>query len=55
MCTYNGIMIPSYAHDEEILKRTLLIVSKALQCVAEAESKDDFESRLEIPNIIEFQ
>ena len=49
LCTYNGIMLPSYAHDEDVLQRTLSIVGEALESVAQAERKNDFDSRLEIP------
>lgn len=53
LCTYNGIMIPSYAHEEEVLERALSIIGKTLESVAEAERKDDFDSRLEIPLLID--
>lgn len=49
--TYNGIMLPSYAHDDDDLECTLTAVGGALEAVAEAEQKNDFhmERCLEIP------
>jgi glutamate-1-semialdehyde aminotransferase len=47
--TYNGIMLPSYAHDEKALKLTVNAIGNALDRVALAEKKDDFHRYLEIP------
>ena len=46
-------MLPSYAHDEPVLVQTLEVVGKALECIAAAERKDDFDARLEIPPLID--
>ncbi len=54
LSTYNGIMLPSYAHDEEVLERALTIIGGALRTVAEAEEKNDFDARLDIPPLFEF-
>ncbi|MBW1780431.1 MAG: aminotransferase class III-fold pyridoxal phosphate-dependent enzyme [Deltaproteobacteria bacterium] len=47
--TYNGIMLPSYAHHDKVLDMTLDVVGKALETVATAEKEDDFHRYLEIP------
>ena len=54
LSTYNGIMLPSYAHNDEVLERTLSIIHKALQNIAAAEDKNDFDDRLDIPPLFEF-
>jgi len=54
LSTYNGIMLPSYAHDDEALERALAIIGKALRTVAEAGEKNDFDARLDIPPLFEF-
>lgn len=47
--TYNGIMLPSYAHDEKAFESTVDAIGSALDCVALAEKKDDFHRYIEIP------
>jgi glutamate-1-semialdehyde aminotransferase len=47
--TYNGIMLPSYAHDDATMEITLSAASRALKVVAETEMKNDFEKHIEIP------
>lgn len=47
--TYNGIMLPSYAHDEEVMGKTLEAMGEALERVAYAEKQNNFERYLEIP------
>ena len=47
--TYNGIMLPSYAHDDLIMEKTLEAMGEALERVAYAEKQDKFERYLEIP------
>ena len=47
--TYNGIMLPSYAHDDLIMKQTIEAIGETLERVAHAERRNDFESYLEIP------
>jgi len=41
ICTYNSIMIPSYAHTQEDLALTLFCVDNALKSVAEAQINND--------------
>lgn len=53
LSTYNGIMLPCYAHDEETMRNTLEIVGEALTEIAEAERSDDFDRRLEIPPLVD--
>jgi glutamate-1-semialdehyde aminotransferase len=50
--TYNGVMLPSYAHDEAVLERTLEGIGRAMEIVAEAEGKDDFDHYIEIPPVV---
>ncbi|MFP4085552.1 MAG: aminotransferase class III-fold pyridoxal phosphate-dependent enzyme [Desulfobacteraceae bacterium] len=47
--TYNGIMLPSYAHDDAVLKMTLDSVGNSLEKVVHAERQADFHGYLEIP------
>jgi glutamate-1-semialdehyde aminotransferase len=47
--TYNGIMLPSYAHDEKVLEKTVEIIGNALDKLADAERHDSFHRYLEIP------
>lgn len=47
--TYNGIMLPSYAHDEEVMVKTLEAMRETLERVAHAERQNNFERYLEIP------
>ena len=47
--TYNGIMLPSYAHDEPALERTLSAIGNALDVVAIADRKNELDRYLEIP------
>ncbi|MCG6880325.1 MAG: aminotransferase class III-fold pyridoxal phosphate-dependent enzyme [Deltaproteobacteria bacterium] len=47
--TYNGIMLPSYAHDDLIMKQTIEAIGETFERVAHAERCNDFESYLEIP------
>jgi glutamate-1-semialdehyde aminotransferase len=47
--TVTGIMLPSYAHDREVLSRTLSAVGSALDVVATAERHGDYHRYLEIP------
>jgi glutamate-1-semialdehyde 2,1-aminomutase len=47
--TYNGIMLPSYAHDDLIMEKTLEAMGETLERVAYAEKQDKFERYLEIP------
>lgn len=49
--TYNGIMIPSYAHDNKVLENTISAVEKAVDVITTAERKNDFERYIEIPMI----
>ena len=47
--TVTGVMLPSYAHDELVLKKTLLAIEKALVTVKNAEKSGDYYSMLDIP------
>lgn len=49
LLTYNGFMLPSYAHDDEVMKTTLDAIGRALEKVDTAEKQDNFHSHLEIP------
>ncbi|MFH7243346.1 MAG: aminotransferase class III-fold pyridoxal phosphate-dependent enzyme [Spirulina sp.] len=47
--TYNGIMLPSYAHNEATFHTTVHGIEMALDQVCHATSKQDFHRRIEIP------
>jgi len=47
--TYDGVMLPSYAHDDGVLAATLAAMRHALGAVARADATDDLDGRLEIP------
>ena len=47
--TYNGIMLPSYAHTEHELAVTLDSIGKALEIIQAADRQDAFHRYLEIP------
>ena len=47
--TYNGVMLPSYAHDDRVLQATLEAFGLALEKVGMAERDDAFHRCLEIP------
>ena len=47
--TYDGVMLPSFAHDDAILTATLAAVRNALGTVAQAEREGDFDRYLELP------
>ncbi len=47
--TYNGIMIPSYAHTEAVLKETLSAAECALRAVDGAERENNLEGAIELP------
>ena len=49
--TYNGIMLPSYAHDDAILNQTTAVIGKALDITAGADRRNDFDRYIEIPLI----
>ena len=49
MNTYNGFMLPNYAHDDAALQETLEIVDRALATVGAADRADDYHRRIEIP------
>ncbi len=51
--TYNGVMLPSYAHDEKTLERTLAGFGNALDIVARTAQRGDWERMLEIPPLID--
>jgi len=47
--TYNGVMLPSYAHSDHVLEATLEALSLALEKVAIAERDNAFHRYVEIP------
>ncbi|MEJ2587537.1 MAG: aminotransferase class III-fold pyridoxal phosphate-dependent enzyme [Deltaproteobacteria bacterium] len=47
--TYNGVMLPSYAHDDRVFGRTLTGIEKALETVSAAAQQGDFHAYIEIP------
>ncbi|MBC8177196.1 MAG: aminotransferase class III-fold pyridoxal phosphate-dependent enzyme [Desulfobacteraceae bacterium] len=47
--TYNGIMLPSYSHNNSVLETTLDVIGSALEKVVTAEQQDAFHRYLEIP------
>lgn len=49
--TYDGVMLPSFAHDDAILAITLAAIRGALSAVARAERERDFDRYLELPPI----
>jgi glutamate-1-semialdehyde aminotransferase len=53
LSTYNGVMLPSLAHDDAVLAETLRRFERALAVVAAAQRAGDLERRLEIPPLID--
>ncbi|MBI4882115.1 MAG: aminotransferase class III-fold pyridoxal phosphate-dependent enzyme [Planctomycetes bacterium] len=51
--TYNGVMLPSYAHDDAALSSTLTATGEALEVVAAACAREDLDLRLEIPPLLD--
>jgi glutamate-1-semialdehyde 2,1-aminomutase len=47
--TYDGVMLPSYAHDDAALKETVAAVRQALAVVARARAERALDRYLEIP------
>jgi glutamate-1-semialdehyde aminotransferase len=47
--TYDGVMLPSFAHDPAVLTVTLAAIRGALGAVARAAREDDFDRYLELP------
>jgi len=47
--TYDGVMLPSYAHDDGVLAAALAAMRIALGAVARADASDDLDTGLEIP------
>ena len=47
--TVTGVMLPSYAHTDETLQRTLLAVGEALSLIAHHRKRGSLERALEIP------
>jgi glutamate-1-semialdehyde aminotransferase len=47
--TYDGMMLPSFAHNDAVLSVTLAAVREALGVVARAEREGDFDRYLELP------
>lgn len=51
--TYNGVMLPCYAHDEHTLARTLDGFGRAFEVVERAGREGDFDRLLEIPLLVD--
>jgi glutamate-1-semialdehyde aminotransferase len=51
--TYNGVMMPSYAHDENALRETLDAFGRSLDVVARTTQHGDWDERLEIPPLVD--
>jgi len=51
--TYNGVMLPSYAHDDAALAATLGAFGKSLEIVARTRQRGDWDDKLEIPPLID--
>jgi glutamate-1-semialdehyde aminotransferase len=49
LITYDGIMLPCYAHDDKVLIEALGAIRGALGAVARAERDDNFDAVLELP------
>ncbi|MFZ2053171.1 MAG: hypothetical protein WAU81_03140, partial [Candidatus Aminicenantales bacterium] len=47
--TANSVMLPSYAHDEATLEKTLSAIGAALEVVAKAEKTNSYDQFIEIP------
>jgi glutamate-1-semialdehyde aminotransferase/predicted aldo/keto reductase-like oxidoreductase len=47
--TVTGMMLPSYAHDDEALQRTIAAFARALEVVAYADRRDDLHRHIELP------
>jgi glutamate-1-semialdehyde aminotransferase/predicted aldo/keto reductase-like oxidoreductase len=46
--TVNGMMLPSYAHDDQALRQTLAAFGTALEVVAHADRRDELHRRVEL-------
>ena len=51
--TYNGVMLPCYAHDELALARTLIAFGEALDVVARTAKRGNWDEAIEIPLLID--
>jgi glutamate-1-semialdehyde 2,1-aminomutase len=47
--TYNGIMLPSYAHNDAVFQETLKAIQFSLEQVKMADHTDSFSEHIEIP------
>jgi glutamate-1-semialdehyde 2,1-aminomutase len=47
--TYDGVVLPSFAHDDAVLTVTLAAIRDALGVLARAEREGDFDRYLELP------
>ena len=50
--TYNGVMLPSYAHDLSAFQQTLEVIVKALEVVKRALHEDALDRYIEIPLLV---
>jgi glutamate-1-semialdehyde aminotransferase len=53
LLTYNGVMLPCYAHDDSTLATTLEIFGAAAEVVARASQAGDWGEHLEIPPLLD--
>ncbi|MGA2261851.1 MAG: aminotransferase class III-fold pyridoxal phosphate-dependent enzyme [Acidobacteriota bacterium] len=51
LITYHGVMLPSYAHDQAVLDRTLAVVERALRRVEQSNRAGTLHRDLEMPLI----
>ena len=49
LITLNGVMLPSYSHDEAVMTKTATIFGEAMEMIAMAERKNDYHRYIEIP------
>jgi hypothetical protein len=47
--TVTGMMLPSYAHDDDVMQETLRAIESAMQVVAAAGRSRDYHRFIEIP------
>lgn len=52
LITYNGVMLPSFAHDDAVLENTLEIMGSAMEVVVRAERENTLERCTEIPRVL---
>ena len=53
LSTYNGVMLPCYAHDDSTLAETMRLFERAAEVVTNAAAKGRLEDALQIPPLID--